>query len=343
MALNKISVIGAGAWGCVIADVLAQKHHEITLLSSRSDFVESFNRSHISSSFSNITLAKNIIATKNFSLLRESEVIFIVSNTAKVEEIFQKISKKISQDSIVVLCSKGFAEDGRLFSKIFQSQFPNQKFAILSGPNFAVEIAQKKLATTTIASEDLVVAKKISDVITTSYFFPKTSQDIITTQVSGAIKNIIAICCGLVDGLDLGANCKATLINKGLEEIFYISKSLGGSPKEELLSPAVFGDLFLTCSSDKSRNYSYGFNIALGNNIKNTEVTCEGVRAAKILQKFLNKYHINSAPISLCLFVQDLIIKNIGIIDIKQSISNIFAKNSSLHETFQKTVEIQSD
>ena len=242
-----------------------------------------------------------------------------------LKKFFKQISDKISQNSIIVVCSKGFSNDGRLFSQIFQKQFPKQKFAVLSGPNFAIEVAQKKFATTTIAGEDLAAINKIHNAISTSYFSPKISQDVITTQVAGAIKNIIAIACGLVDGLDLGANFKAALINKGLEEICYISQSLGGKPLEELSSPAVFGDLFLTCSSNKSRNYSYGINIASGNKDKNFGVTCEGIRSAEILPKFLDKHpEIDSSQIKLCLLVREVIFGNINISAIEQSIADLF-------------------
>lgn len=321
--LNKVSVIGAGAWGCALANVLSQKHQQITLFSSRSDFVESFNRSHASTSLSKVDLSKNITATTDFSFLNESEIIFIVSSATKAEEILQTISKKISRDTIVVLCSKGFTNEGELFSQIFQCQLPQQKFAILSGPNFAMEVAQKKLSTTTVASQNLSIAHKISNIISTSYFIPKISQDIITTQIAGTIKNIIAICCGLVDGLNLGTNCKAAVINKGLGEIFYISESLGGKPYGELASPAVLGDLFLTCSSNKSRNYSYGFNIALGDDSKNLGITCEGVRAVKILPKFFNKYQINQNQLKLCLLVLDVVNNNIEISNLEERIFEI--------------------
>jgi glycerol-3-phosphate dehydrogenase (NAD(P)+) len=323
--LSNVCVIGAGSWGCALANILAKKSQKTNLFSSRDDFIESFNKSHTSPSLIGVSLAKNIFATNDFSLLKLSEIIFIVTDVKRVEKVFKQISDKISQGSIIVLCSKGFSNDGKLFSQIFQKHLPKQKFAILSGPNFAIEVAQKKFSTTTIAGTDLAAINKIYNAISAPYFSPKISQDVITTQVAGTIKNIIAISCGLVDGLGLGTNCKAALINKGLEEICFISQSLGGRPLEELSSPAVFGDLFLTCSSNKSRNYSYGINIASGNKDKNFGVTCEGIRSAEILPKFLDEHPmIDSSQLKLCLLMKEVIFGKINISAIEQSIIGLF-------------------
>jgi len=327
---NNIAVIGGGAWGCALADILAQNHQEVTLLSARADFVELFNKEHITQSFPNEVLTKNIFATNDFSILAKSKIIFIVCDAAHIEDNIAKINAIINKEAILILCSKGFSEDGEIFSKILQNKFPENKLAILSGPNFAIEIIQKKLACTTIASNDLGIAQEISKIIKTKYFYPKISQDIITTQIAAIIKNIVAICCGLVDGLNLGVNCKAALINKGLEEIFYISEAMGGNPKEDILSPAVFGDLFLTCSSSKSRNYSYGFNVASKNDAKNQLQTCEGVRASQILPKFLAKYNINANKLQLCLMVKDIIGNNINIANLEDKISDIINYTNSI-------------
>ena len=198
---------------------------------------------------------------------------------------------------------------------------PNNPYAILSGPNFAGEVADGLPSTTTIASKNKKAGQQICEILQNSEFLPVISNDVISTQIFGAIKNIFAIGCGMIDGLQLGENLRAALIVKGVMEAKLIIEKLGGKAVENFISPAGLGDLFLTCSSKKSRNNSLGFAIGSGEKVKDIlakGTTLEGFNASELIIKFANKHQVT---LPLCETINKVLHSDFSAEEIKSIIS----------------------
>ena len=183
-----------------------------------------------------------------------------------------------------------------MLSNIFQEIFSDNPIAVMSGPNFADEIAMGKKAVTTIACADKNQANFIADIMSNDNFTPILSDDIIGTQLGGAIKNVIAIALGIANGLALSESLKAALITKGLNEIYLLSEALGGK-KITAIEPCGVGDLVLTCSSLKSRNMSLGYKLGQGQNLaeimQEGNKVIEGVATTKAAWQLANKLNLN--------------------------------------------------
>ena len=307
MAKNsKILVIGSGAWGCSIADLIAKNGFDVSL----------FVRNKLDH-----PISKNVVIHSNFSQsVKKADFIFIVTPSSAVTTILEKLIGKIDKKAIIVICSKGIEnKSSKLFSQILTEKLTNN-YAILSGPNFASEVALETPTITTIASNKKAIANAICSLLNNNNFLAIPSNEVITTSICGAVKNIIAIGCGIIDGLKLGDNAKAALVTKGATEIGILSKKMGGKI-ENILSPAGFGDLFLTCSSTKSRNYSLGFMIGSGNNVQkilnDKNKTYEGARAAKSITILAKKYKLD---LILCGAIAKILANKLSKIEIKKII-----------------------
>lgn len=266
MSDKKILVIGAGSWGTTIANLLAGNKHNVCLIANHQEIADEINQKHSNAKFlPEISLTKNLRAS--LDLKAESTVadyIFIVTPSLKTAELITQLSKlKIKRESSFVLCTKGLHHEKlQFFHEIIESNLPQKNYAILSGPNFAAEVALKHPTITTIASKNRLFAAEIVDLLQNEYFRAEYSSDVVTAEISSVVKNIIAIGCGIVEGLQLGENAKAALVCQGVREISTLAKKLTGLGN--LSSAAGFGDIFLTCSTTKSRNNSLGFSIGKG-------------------------------------------------------------------------------
>jgi len=302
--MTKISLIGAGAWGLAIANTIAHNKNKVLVYSDNKDVVKEVNKYHTTHRLPGVKLSSKIIVKDKFpDIIKNAEFLFIATPSQVVKEVlFQvKNSGKISNKTIFITCSKGIEEENlSLFSDLVKEIFPYNPYAAISGPNFAIEVAKKLPTTTTIACKDEKIAKKIAKLMASEYFLPTISNDVVSTQIYGIVKNILAIGCGVIDGLKLGENAKAVLLVKGIEEVNNLVEKLGGK-KEEFLSPAGFGDLFLTCSSRDSRNNNLGFLIGKGSDPKrilsDQDTVYEGAISVKSVVK-LSKKHKIKMPIS---------------------------------------------
>jgi glycerol-3-phosphate dehydrogenase (NAD(P)+) len=198
---------------------------------------------------------------------------------------------------MIVNASKGIEISSlSLISKIINNHFPRNSISILSGPNFAKEIATGKPTASLIASKSISDSKKISKLISSSHFRPYLSNDIVGAQICGAMKNVYAIGCGIITGKKFGDNAVASIISRSFAEISLVCKKLGGKP-ETLMGLSGLGDLFLTCSSDKSRNFSLGLKIASGKKtstlLKSKQTVAEGAHTVKAIHKLSKKLKID--------------------------------------------------
>jgi glycerol-3-phosphate dehydrogenase (NAD(P)+) len=300
---SKVMVIGSGTWGTALANHLAINNCTVYLNSIEQDVINEINQKNSNSKyFPNLKLHKNIKAGSE--LKNDSDFVFIVVPSVVIKDVFEKISKNNFKKTCgFVICSKGF--EGKtlsLLSDSFERITKNKNYAVLSGPNFAVEVAREVPSVTTIASKNKKIAQKIIQILNNENFKALYFKDPRTAEICGIVKNILAIGCGMVDGLELGVNTKSALLVKGIAEIQALCKKIKASI--DLANPAGFGDIFLTCSSTKSRNNSLGMLLALGKEPdKNT--TYEGMNSAKIIVEFAKKYKLK---LDLCEAISKIIV-----------------------------------
>ncbi len=294
-ASKKIIVIGAGSWGTAIANLLAQNSHQVFLAANRLDIVEEINQKNTNQRFlPDIKLSKNIKAIADFSdEIKTADLVFIVTPSSSAAEIFAKIkSIKLKKNCGFVICSKGFEHKSlTLLSDAFEKLTKIKNYAILSGPNFAIEVANQEPTVTTIASKNKKLAREVIDFLSNDNFQAHYFKDPRTAEICGIVKNIIAIGCGIVDGLGLGVNAKSALVMKGISEIQALCKKMKAST--DITHAAGFGDIFLTCSSKKSRNNSLGVMLAQGKSYvqiaKETGQTYEGEFSAAAVCEIAKK------------------------------------------------------
>lgn len=286
MSNAKIAVVGAGAWGTALAQVLSEGQDELLLWARESKVREQINSAHENKSFlAGYPLRKSIIATNKLKDVASCEAILLVTPAQHLRASLEAIPKSAAA---LILCSKGIeAESQMLMSDLAKEIRPKNSLAVLSGPTFAHEVAQGLPTALTLACESKALWDRLNPLIAKSSFRPYYSDDIVGAEIGGAVKNVLAIGCGVVDGAGLGQNARASLIGRGFAEMLRYGEARGA--KTETLSGLCgLGDLVLTCSSTNSRNFSLGKGLGAGQAaatlLSNRSTVAEGVHTAPVLQ-----------------------------------------------------------
>ncbi|QIQ85542.1 NAD(P)H-dependent glycerol-3-phosphate dehydrogenase [Erythrobacter sp.] len=266
----QIAVIGAGAWGTALAQLVASDGREVLLWAYEAEVVEAINETHANPMFlKGAELSPTIRATGELGDLAGIDIVLAVTPAQVLGKVLSGLAEAPRD---LVLCSKGIeAGTGRLMNDVAREACPASEIAVLSGPTFAHEVAAGLPTAITLAcSGGEAQWERLMPAIARPTFRPYYSDDVTGAEIGGAIKNVLAIACGLVDGLGLGQNARAALIARGYAEMLRFGEALGARP-ETLAGLCGLGDLVLTCSSTSSRNFSLG--MALG----------EGGRAADLM------------------------------------------------------------
>ncbi|MGD2271415.1 MAG: NAD(P)H-dependent glycerol-3-phosphate dehydrogenase [Desulfobacterales bacterium] len=286
----KIGVVGAGSWGTAVANLLALKGYKIDLWVYEKEVKDQILQQRENKAFlPGYSLSPNIIPSNDpAEVVLQKNLVIIVVPSHVMRDITQRIAGNVSKDAIVVSASKGIENDTHLtMTGIFKETFSDlaaDNFAVLSGPSFAREVAEKSPTVVTVASKNLDIATRVQHVFATSYFRVYTNDDVIGVELGGSVKNVIAIAAGIVDGLGLGLNSRAALITRGQTEIRRLGLALGANPRT-FTGLAGMGDLILTCTGNLSRNYTVGRKIGEGMTLKDVlgemQMVAEGVKTAK--------------------------------------------------------------
>jgi len=265
----RIGVVGAGAWGTALAQVAAADGEAVLLWAREPEVVEAVNSAHENSLFlKGLELSPSIRATGTLADLTACEALLVVTPAQHLRAVLGDLP---SSDIPLVLCAKGIEEaSGLLMHEVAAAVRPGAPLAILSGPTFAHEVAAGLPTAVTLAAEDQPLGERLIARIARPFFRPYYSRDVAGAEVGGAVKNVLAIACGVVEGKGLGLNARAALISRGFAEMTRFGLAKGARP-ETLAGLAGLGDLVLTCSSTASRNFSLGKGIG------------EGARAADLL------------------------------------------------------------
>jgi len=303
--MAKLAVIGAGAWGTAIANLLASNDHEVLIWAFEEGVVKDINESHENKTYlTGIKLVETIRATSDFNDLAEVEGIFSVVPAQFTKSTLQPLAELniIGESVPITICSKGIENESlKLLSDILAEIFNNPLVA-MSGPNFADEVALGKPAITSIASENESAAEFVAGLVRNKNFRPFICADIVGAEIAGSIKNVIAIAMGMAAGMELSESSKASILTKGLNEVGMLSRALGGR-KRTAIEPCGVGDLVLTCSSQKSRNMSLGFALGKGESLDEIlaqrKTVAEGVATTKAAKRLAEKYDLNLEVVSL--------------------------------------------
>lgn len=266
----QVGVVGAGAWGTALAQMLASDGREVLLWAREAELVDEINTGRTNSLFlPSARLAPAIRATSDLAEMAALPVLLMVTPAQFLSGVLGAMERSGGD---VVLCSKGIeAGTGRLMADVARDAAPGAEIAVLSGPTFAHEVAAGLPTAVTLACEGGEAQwHRLSAAIARPTFRPYYSEDVTGAEIGGAVKNVLAIACGVVDGLGLGQNARAALISRGFAEMQRFGLALGARA-ETLSGLSGLGDLVLTCSSTSSRNFSLGK--ALG----------EGASAAEVL------------------------------------------------------------
>lgn len=296
----KAAVLASGSWGTALAVHLSKKYinDNIYLWSRNKEkserlAIERENREFLPG----IRLAGNIICTNDLrECLDGAEIIITAPPSSAARQTAQKMSGYVKKGSIVVNVSKGL-EGGTLarLSEVYRAELPQAEIAVMSGPSHAEEVSRGVPTTNVAVSENAAAAKYIQDIFMTDNFRVYTSSDMIGVEMGGALKNIIALCAGISDGLGFGDNTKAALMTRGLAEITRLGASMGAKT-ETFSGLSGLGDLIVTCTSMHSRNRRAGILLGKGKTLSETlseiHMVVEGVNAARSALELSQKYGV---------------------------------------------------
>lgn len=285
----NIGVIGAGAWGTTLADLLAKKGHAVTLWAYEADLVERMRQNRKNDLYlSGFTLDDRLEFTHDLAeVTAGKEMLVLVAPSQVMRHVVRQAEPHIGPGTILVSAAKGIENDSLLpMSEVLREILPEEKFrrlVFLSGPTFAREVAAEMPTAVTVAAADEAVARQVQELFSCHYFRVYRSSDVIGVELGGALKNVIAVAAGICDGLGYGYNARAALISRGLVEMTRIGVAMGAQEKT-FHGLSGMGDLVLTCTGDLSRNRTVGLELGRGRKLEEVlsgmRVVAEGLKTA---------------------------------------------------------------
>ncbi len=302
----KIGVVGAGSWGTALTNLLALKGFKIDLWVFEKEVKDQIETSRENKVFlPGVPLSDHIYPSNDIAEVVEGkDLVLVVVPSHVMRETASKMHRHLSKKTVIVSASKGIENKTHLTMsgvlKEMLQEIPEDSFTVLSGPSFAREVVRKFPTVVAVASKDQKVAGFVQHVFATPYFRVYTNDDMIGVELGGAVKNVIAIATGIIEGLGLGLNTRAALITRGLTEIRRLGLKLGANPRT-FAGIAGIGDLVLTCTGSVSRNHTVGKKIGEGMKLNEIlsemRMVAEGVKTAKSVYNLSRKLGVEM-PIS---------------------------------------------
>ncbi|MCX7699153.1 MAG: NAD(P)H-dependent glycerol-3-phosphate dehydrogenase [Candidatus Goldbacteria bacterium] len=315
----NVSVIGAGGWGTTLSLILNERHNNVILFEYFKDYAEQLLQRRENYKFlKGIKIPRDILITNDLKLaIESSEIIVLAVPSHFMRNVLLKINKFNCRRKLFISVTKGIEQRSLLtMSRVIKEIIKDVDIAVLSGPSLAAEVARKVPTTVVAASEDISIAKIVQSIFFTNYFRVYTNEDVLGVEIGGALKNVIAIAAGILDGLGIGDNTKAGLITRGLAEIRRLGVKMGAKD-ETFFGLSGLGDLVVTCSSKLSRNRMVGEELGKGKKIKeilkNMEMVAEGVKTTLSAYRLSKKYKVE--------------------MPITEEVYNVLYKNKSIYES----------
>ena len=301
-SIQCAAVIGAGAWGTALARHLAENSLTVKIWAYEKEVVEAINTQKENTLFlPGVPLPASLTATVSFhDVLEGADFLLLAMPSHAMRSVLTNMKPILSKPLPIIVATKGIEEDTlKLMSQVLSELLPSiwsPGIMILTGPSFAKEVCESKLTTILLAGQDSTLTAKLQSVFMTSFFRVYTGSDIIGAQLGGALKNVMAIAAGVVDGLNLGANARAALITRGLAEIIRLGSALGADV-HTFYGLSGLGDLVLTCTGSLSRNYAIGLKLgqrkSLGHVTKDTITVAEGIRTTRAAMNLAKQLQVD--------------------------------------------------
>lgn len=296
---RKIAVLGGGSWGTALATQVARAQHDIVLWDMNPEHIKNMQQTHINQRYlPDIVLPESLKFSDQLETsIRESNTLLIAIPSHAVRGFLQKTKCWIRQDQHIVWATKGLEEgSAKPVHQVVAEELPNCKFtAVISGPTFALEVANNLPTAVTVAASSHTIAAEVASFLHYGNFRVYTSEDMLGVELGGSLKNVLAIAAGIADGLGFGSNTRAALITRGLNEIMRLGLAMGAQ-SETFMGLAGMGDLVLTCTDNQSRNRRMGLALAEGLSIEAARErigqAVEGVKTAKEAWLLAQKHNV---------------------------------------------------
>ncbi len=290
----KITILGAGAFGLALASIFKENKNSVTVWSRFEEEVILLRKNNTNEKIKNIKLPEDIKYTSDLNLAIENSEIVVIAIPAQFVDNLVKQLKPIVKKQYILIASKGIENDTFSFlEEVVRRGINTRKIAVISGPTFAVDIANKYPVGFTLASRSWVTREVIKKTLVNSHVKVRASRDVVGVEVCGSIKNVISIAAGMIEGMNYPESTKAMFITESLHDLKNLIKALGGN-KKTILTFAGFGDLLMTATSTKSRNFTFGK--MLGENKSKEEIekyrketTIEGLYTLESIYKLIKK------------------------------------------------------
>ena len=284
MRINHVGVIGAGAWGTALAQAMSSAGLQVTLWAREREVVQQIAETRENKAFlPGVALHHNIEAVSDSATLHGVQLALLVCPAQHLRAVAGDCARVLSHSTPVLICAKGIErESGKLMTEVAREAAPSIAFGMLSGPSFAIEVARGLPCAVTLALDNAATAETIAHAIGTPAFRPYVSSDVTGVAIGGAVKNVLAIACGIVEGRGFGESARAALTTRGFAEMTRFGLALG-SRLETMGGLSGLGDLILTASSRQSRNFSLGVRLAQGGRAAESGPLAEGAATADAL------------------------------------------------------------
>lgn len=295
--MAKINVIGSGSWGTAVAVMLAKNGHDVLLWSYFKSESEDLAKHRENKPFlPGIIIPDSVKFTSDISECGEADIIIMAVPSHAVRKTASSLAPHTKDSQLILNISKGLEEDTHLtLSQVLKEELPNCEIAIMSGPSHAEEVSRGIPTTNVVAAKTEKIANYIQDIVMNPTFRIYTNLDMLGVELGGSLKNVIALCAGVLDGLKLGDNTKAALMTRGIVEISRLGVAMGAKP-ETFNGLSGIGDLIVTCTSMHSRNRRAGILIGEGKSceeaIAEVKMVVEGVKTCKAAKELSDKLGI---------------------------------------------------
>jgi glycerol-3-phosphate dehydrogenase (NAD(P)+) len=324
--MTSVSVLGAGAWGTGLALTAFRAGNQTTLWSPFDQEIQSLkkNKEH-TALLPGIPIPKDIQLTTDLASVAQADIILLATPAQVLRKVLRELRSHLKSEPYLIICSKGIElESAKLLSEVLEEEIPGCSPSVIGGPNFAREVALDLPAAATLASPYQDQSQWLASTLSHPYFFFYPSQDVKGVEIASAVKNVLAIACGLVTGAQLGENARAALITQGIAELVQIGTKKG-CQLETFLGYSGVGDIVLTCTSQTSRNMKLGFDLASGKSLdllksEGSPLT-EGAFTVKALIKMAQSLGIK---LPICDAVHRVLYENK---DIKDEIRSLFRQS----------------
>jgi glycerol-3-phosphate dehydrogenase (NAD(P)+) len=296
-AISTVGVVGAGAWGTTLSAMAASAGHGALIWAREADVVEAINARHENPRFlPGVALDEGLRATGQLGELGACDALLLAAPAQRLRAVAQALAPALKPGMPVVICAKGIEQDSlALMSEAVGESLPDPAIAVLSGPTFAAEVARGLPTAVTLACADAELGTELATLLGSATFRPYLTDDVVGAQVGGAVKNVLAIACGIAQGRGLGDNARAALITRGLAEMARLGSALGARP-ETLTGLSGLGDLVLTCAGEQSRNMSLGLALGTGHSLVDVlarrESVAEGVATAQAVSRLAARHEV---------------------------------------------------